>query len=731
MVASGHHHRSSISKTKKPHGKKKESNGKVIPVRKMDPSLSKTERVHMAKQVRNNKKEQLIQKKRMGCDGTIPPKLIAVVPFHENSNCMWAKEKLLRICGYQGPVVPHELYTVLLPPFAQCPGQTKQRATFVEAPRDMQAMLDICKVADVILCVFGPEASIEQPCFDEQGYKALTALKMQGVPSILGMMHGFQGQPKKVLETKKLIQRYFQSEFVDEKILSADSEEEAKTVVRSLGNLTPKSLNWRKDRGYILVDKAEYNAEEKLLAVSGYVRGAGISASHLVHLTGVGDYPVARIQSMADPCSVKHNAPREVLENPGVSDMDRLRPYDPMSNEQTWPTDAELRQAEHMRRGKISVDMDMDDEEASSGSEDPMEEEDTPSTVREEMEDGSDVEFSEDDVAPCQADVLEEKRKRTFEFESRAQEDLEFPDEVDTPMEQEARVRFQKYRGLKSFRTSPWDAYEDLPIAYSRIFEFDNFQAASKQFKAKFTQECGTNGFLGTYVCIYLRCDAAPVVEKGQPLVLSTLYETERKVSVVHMQVSRLAEYEGTIKSKMPMALQCGFRRFPAKPIYSILPKKSAKKDKYLFQRFFHPNSTIHMSVYCPIVYAPCSALMFDPSGSLVAWGSVEAADPKRVIIKRVVLTGYPFRVHKCKAVVRHMFFRPDDIRWFKPIELVTKSGLRGNIREPLGTHGYMKCQFGDRIKQHDTVCLHLYKRAYPKWYPPSWGGNENDSVEA
>eukprot|EP00397_Hematodinium_sp_SG-2012_P010255 GEMP01010364.1.p1 GENE.GEMP01010364.1~~GEMP01010364.1.p1 ORF type:complete len:750 (-),score=163.74 GEMP01010364.1:1014-3263(-) len=749
MVANGHHHRSSISKTNKTHGKKKENNGSNPNVaKKMDSSMSKAERVHMAKQLRQNKKDQLIQKKRMGCDGTTPPKLIVLVPFHEHSNCLWAKEKLLRACGYQGPIVPNELQTVLLPPFAQTPGQVKQRATFIEAPRNLQVLLDVCKTADVILCVFGSEASLEKPCFDAVGYKALTALKMQGLPSVVGMMHQFQGHPKKVAETKKLIARYFQSELVDEKILNADTEEEAKSLVRVLGNLTPKPLNWRKHRGYLLVDKAEYSVEQKQLAVSGYIRGAGISMSHLVHLTGVGDFQVTKIQTMTDPCSIKHKAPQEVVDSQGAIDMERLRAYDPTSNEQTWPTDAELRRAEALRRGQIKAPLDTNmDDENDSGSvdnedamddEDMEDEEDTGSDaasnpVMEDLrtvDDDSDLDFNDDDLAPClPQDIQEERRKRMVEFEARALEDLEFPDEVDTPMNQDAKVRFQKYRGLKSFRTSPWDAYEDLPVAYSRIFEFDDFQAASKQFKRKFVQDCSANSFLGTYVCIYLRCDAPPQVEF--PLILSTLHDTERKVSVVHVEVSRLAEYEETIKSKMPMVIHCGFRRFPARPIYSILPKKSNKKDKYLFQRFFRPNSTVHMSVYCPIVYTPCPVLMFDPTGSLVAWGSVETVDPKRIIIKRTVLTGYPFRVHKCKAVVRHMFFNPDDIRWFKPAELVTKHGLRGNIKEPLGTHGYMKCQFGDRIKQDDTVCLNLYKRVYPKWYPPSWGCSENDSVEA
>lgn len=61
---------------------------------------------------------------------------------------------------------------------------------------------------------------------------------------------------------------------------------------------------------------------------------------------------------------------------------------------------------------------------------------------------------------------------------------------------------------------------------------------------------------------------------------------------------------------------------------------------------------------------------------------------------------GYPVRVHKTRAVVRLMFFNPDDVRWFKPLELWTKSGRRGRITEPLGTHGAFKARFDGPISQ-------------------------------
>jgi pre-rRNA-processing protein TSR1 len=106
-------------------------------------------------------------------------------------------------------------------------------------------------------------------------------------------------------------------------------------------------------------------------------------------------------------------------------------------------------------------------------------------------------------------------------------------------------------------------------------------------------------------------------------------------------------------------------------------------------------------------------------------------ADADRIIMKRIIMTGYPVKVRKRHAVVKYMFNNPEDVLWFKPAGLYTKHGLIGNIEASVGEHGTMKCLFHAPIKQHDTVCLPLYKRIFPKFAPVAGESTEESGTVA
>ena len=77
----------------------------------------------------------------------------------------------------------------------------------------------------------------------------------------------------------------------------------------------------------------------------------------------------------------------------------------------------------------------------------------------------------EDDMFKEDLNKISKKHEILTSLEEREREDMDFPDEVDTPFK-EARIRFQKYRGIKSLKQCEWDPYENLPVEYSKIFRF-------------------------------------------------------------------------------------------------------------------------------------------------------------------------------------------------------------------------------------------------------------------
>ncbi|KNE73224.1 hypothetical protein AMAG_17410 [Allomyces macrogynus ATCC 38327] len=329
------------------------------------------------------------------------------------------------------------------------------------------------------------------------------------------------------------------------------------------------------------------------------------------------------------------------------------------------------------------------------------------------------------------AQYLEQRRRERAEA---ADEDLEFPDEVETPQTVPAKVRFQRYRGLKSFRKSPWDPYENLPRDCARLFQFENFGRTKQRVIKDQTRDAAVPA--GKYVTVHLKNvpqhivdvydldPLAPVYDATTPrkrlLWIVGLLQYEHKKTTVNFTVTRRDEYTAPIRSKDPVVIQAGWRRFHAAPIYSEHARDGGN-HVFKMERFLQPKRPSVGTMYAPTTFTG-PVLMLQPgtrstAPALMATGSILSADANRIVVKRIVLTGHPFKIHKKIAVLRWMFFSPEDVMWFKPVQLYTKFGRTGHIRESLGTHGYMKCIFDGPVMQHDTVCMPLFKRMFPKQF--------------
>ncbi|PWN41016.1 DUF663-domain-containing protein [Ceraceosorus guamensis] len=358
-----------------------------------------------------------------------------------------------------------------------------------------------------------------------------------------------------------------------------------------------------------------------------------------------------------------------------------------------------------------------------------------------------------DDIDMASFEAYQAGRAAERERRKAEDEDLEFPDEVDTPVHIPARQRFARYRGLKSMRTSEWDPYEDLPSEYAKIFQFDSFRKTRRRVEGEALEEGVAMGHRVRVVIENVPLQAAiragavvdGVLSSGEDqsaMVLFGLLRHEHKTSVLNFTVSRNTEYEEPVKSKDPLLLCLGPRRMRVQPIFSQHnPANNGQRGSnnvHKFERFLRsgPGATSVGTVFGPITFGSANvpAILLrersedgtfghDQRGVgarqmpwLVGSGNLLDAGPTRINTKRICLTGSPYKVHRKSSVIKWMFFNANDVHYFKPLELHTKYGKTGHITESLGTHGLFKAHFSGPINQMDTILLNLYKRVYPKW---------------
>ncbi|PWN25208.1 DUF663-domain-containing protein [Jaminaea rosea] len=826
----GHHHRSTLKQRNKPFKSKHSTKSSIKKLAKGRPasvashSSSTTSgairnaqsRKNQAKQIQLAKREAIKQAQRLYEGGM--PKVVSVLELTPDANAWQVCASLERSPSWEAV---RDVRSALQSGLSSC--QMRSHSTnlqFLPLPYgSLYPTLSAVASSDFVILVLSATHSIEEGSWGEL---ALRILHAQGMPEVLavvptvkdaaeGSSAGKTGE-NAVRKSLTSFVKYFDPS--TDRIYALDVDAERDGLLRTMATSVPRFPAWREARPYLIADGAEWRSEGEergTLVVKGWSRGNAIfSAQRLVHVRDFGDFRVKRIVAPAMTKGKGKRARRDVemedaeqltpdglviLDERDDEEADDLQSENTVSEglngmqEQTWPTEEEMAQGEARQRqaekeeDKYKTRWLIEESDGEEGGDDSDEEENAGmlggSDAFESVpvtgwsrngelngDDEDDEPFDDEDVDDAALYAQQGERR------ARAEEDLEFPDEVDTPLHIPARQRFARYRGMASMRSSTWDAYEELPAEYSRIFQFDDWERVKRAVEGKARID-GVS--MGREIAIEIEdvpvemarrfgaIKDADMKQRLLPMTVWGLLRHEHKKTVANFTVLRNTEYTETVKSKDPVLMLLGPRLLCVNPIYSEhslgtstsrpIPSAadgSVQVHPHKFHRFLPPPSPTPSvaTIYAPITFGSPSITLLRPRSwgatpergydergvganqypDLIGSGSLlkkNGNGPLRVNVKRVLLTGEPFKIHKKTATIRWMFFQPEDVRYFAPIPLRTKYGRTGHIREPLGTHGRFKAHFDGPIGQMDTIMMALYKRVYPKFtteeYTDGW----------
>ncbi|ETI20222.1 hypothetical protein G647_08256 [Cladophialophora carrionii CBS 160.54] len=757
--------------------------------------MSKLARRNQAKQLRINHKDKREGEEHIfqGADGAA--KHIAVVPLSSEIDIYSVISALNDSVDVPRPDQPTNPVPVRVDRF-------RRNLLYLPAKFDLLNALDVCKLADWVVFVLDAEQTYGQ---EEDLF--LKALEGQGITNVTAVVTNLDRKvaaPKRMRHLTDMniaLGRYFPAL---DKLSSLDSKSDCSNLVRRLCTASTRGIRWRDDRSWMLIENVNWGppadgATTADVTLYGTIRGKSLNLDRLVHIPGWGDFQISSVRQLSRS-GPKRKADEMDAEEP-------IKEWTPTANQddlaELAPETAEMQDVASTAATSEHKGVLLDDhhyfsddnshippppkklpdgtssyqaawylDDVSDSDSDILDDEDRDGDVAMDAEadstrsDGQDKDMhltnaedgdmteaqqseypaSEMNVDDAPLDAAEEARQLE-EFRAtrkkQAEEDLEFPDEIELPPDVLARERLAKYRGLKSLRTSEWNHAEDIPHQpqeYTRLLQVPEYK---KSYNSVLKETLAGDVLAGTKVEIHLRDVPVSLQSSASaPSSMFSLLRHEHKHAVINLTMTLHSDIDQPLKSKDEVIVQIGHRRLVTNPIFSAAGQ--TPNDVHKFDRFLHPGRTAIATFIGPMTWGSVPVLVFrrqstavnnddddgtappqlvdassntPPASTLRLIGTATTLPPSsaRVVAKRIILTGHPCKIHKKLVTIRYMFFNREDVLWFAALPLFTRRGRQGFIKEPLGTHGYFKATFDGKINPLDAVGVSLYKRVWPR----------------
>lgn len=198
------------------------------------------------------------------------------------------------------------------------------------------------------------------------------------------------------------------------------------------------------------------------------------------------------------------------------------------------------------------------------------------------------------------------------------------------------------------------------------------------------------------------------------PILIGGLAATEERFGFVQVRIKRHRWHKKILKTNDPLIFSLGWRRFQTVPLYSISDSRTRNRMLKYTPEHMHCFGTFYGPLIAPNTGFSCVQSFSNQNAGfrVAATGVVLNVDKNTEIVKKLKLTGHPYKIFKNTAFIKDMFSSSLEIAKFEGASIRTVSGIRGQIKRALSKpEGHFRATFEDKILMSDIIFLRA-------WYP-------------
>lgn len=226
----------------------------------------------------------------------------------------------------------------------------------------------------------------------------------------------------------------------------------------------------------------------------------------------------------------------------------------------------------------------------------------------------------------------------------------------------------------------------------------------------------------GTYVRIEISGVSHEMIDNFSPrtpIIVGGLNAHEESFGFVQVRIKKHRWYPKILKTNDPLIFSLGWRRFQTVPIYSLDDGTRNRMLKYTPEHM-HCLATFYGPISAPNTgFCAFNRLGNDtPSFRVSASGVVLDINGTTSIVKKLKLTGAPYKIFKNTAFVKDMFSSSLEVAKFEGAHIRTVSGIRGQVKKALAKpEGCYRAAFEDKILMSDIIFLRAWYQIKPRQY--------------